>query len=145
MAQTIPPGIYTGPAGVVKLKGKAVVAGMVRSTGGVPLAGVTVVVQDPLGERGDFTDDDGHYEVTDVEPGAVIVRMFYGNEKLETIPVPLFADQRCAIDAVMITRAVEEWIVPHYENPFIHQDTTLGLVWDRGFDWYSFANFMPRR
>src|SRR5262245_58653734 len=65
---------------------------------GAPIAGVTVVAQGPQGEQGDITDDEGRYTITGLVPGAYVVRMFYGNVKVERQNVQVFADKKIQVN-----------------------------------------------
>src|SRR5262245_11547766 len=72
---------------------------------GQALAGVTVVAQGPLGEQGDITDDTGHYTITSLPPGAYVIRLFYGNVKVERQNVTVFADKKIQVNVPMQTKA----------------------------------------
>src|SRR5215813_223486 len=72
---------------------------------GQPLAGVTVVAQGPQGEQGDITDDTGHYNIIGLVPGNYVLRMFYGNVKVERQNVTVFADKKIQVNIPMQTKA----------------------------------------
>ena len=48
-----------------------------------PQAGVTVTLSGPQGEVTDFTDANGHFLVTDLEPGTYVLRAYFGEVKKE--------------------------------------------------------------
>src|SRR5215831_11247439 len=80
--------------------------GVVTDTStGSPLAGVTVVAQGPQGEQGDITDDTGHYDIVGLVPGNYVLRLFYGNVKVERQNVTVFADKKIQVNVPMQTKA----------------------------------------
>src|SRR5215470_9947068 len=73
---------------------------------GKPLAGVTVVAQGPQGEKGDLTDDDGQYTITDLVPGAYVVRFYYGEAKTERPNVDVLANHKTPLSLRMKVEAI---------------------------------------
>ena len=72
---------------------------------GKPLAGVTVVAQGPQAEQAELTDDSGSYTITGLLPGMYVVRMFYGDIKVERQNVQVFADKKIQVNVAVQTRA----------------------------------------
>lgn len=66
-----------------------------------PLAGVTVTVTGPAlqGEQTDFTDAHGHYLITELPPGAYLVRFYFSNVVVERGGIVLNADKTLQVDA----------------------------------------------
>src|SRR5215471_9425226 len=73
---------------------------------GKPLAGVTVVAQGPQGEKGELTDDDGQYTITDLVPGAYVVRFYYGEAKSERPNVDVLANHKATVNLRMNYQAI---------------------------------------
>src|SRR5215813_14620201 len=73
---------------------------------GKPLAGVTVIAQGPQGEKGELTDDDGQYTITDLVPGPYVVRFYFGEAKTERPNVDVLANQKTTIVVRMNVEAI---------------------------------------
>src|SRR5262245_2390358 len=71
---------------------------------GGPLIGVTVVAQGPQGEQADLTDDTGRYNITGLQPGSYVVRMYYANVKVERTNVTIYADKKIQVNVPMQTK-----------------------------------------
>src|SRR5262245_16734820 len=50
---------------------------------GEPIAGATVVVTDDDGEKAEISDENGRYVIDEIIAGRVVVRIFFGNRKVE--------------------------------------------------------------
>jgi hypothetical protein len=97
--------LVAGPASAQDATSGAITGVVTDASTGAPLAGVTVVAQGPQGEQGDITDDTGHYNIVSLPPGAYVVRMFYGNVKVERQNVTIFADKKIQVNVPMQTKA----------------------------------------
>jgi hypothetical protein len=59
-----------------------VVEGRVEDAHGRPLEGVTIVIVGTEGEQAELTDDQGHYRIAGIGPGAHTVAFYYGRAKV---------------------------------------------------------------
>jgi hypothetical protein len=76
---------------------------------GKKLAGVTVTVTSPAmpGEQTEFTDNDGHYIITELPPGEYLVRFYFADINLERPGVFVQADKTLAVNVTMPTQKAE--------------------------------------
>lgn len=68
-----------------------------------PLPGVTVSVSGPAlqGEQIEFTDQRGHYLITELPPGEYVVRFYFGEVKVERVGIVLNADKTLQVNGVI--------------------------------------------
>jgi hypothetical protein len=62
---------------------KGTLRGNVSDLAGQPVVGATVVVQSDEGEQGEITDENGNYVIDEIPAERVIVRIYFGNRKVE--------------------------------------------------------------
>src|SRR5438270_7364854 len=76
---------------------------------GKRLAGVTVTVTSPAlqGEQTEFTDNDGHYIITELPPGEYLVRFYYSNINVERPGVFLQTDKTLSVNIAIPTQKAE--------------------------------------
>ena len=76
---------------------------------GKKLAGVTVTVTSPAlqGEQTEFTDEGGHYIITELPPGEYLVRFYFANINVERPGVFVQADKTLAVNVGVPTQKAE--------------------------------------
>ena len=106
---------------------RAAVTGAIEGTvtdqaSGKRLAGITVTVTSPalLGEQTEFTDETGHYIITELPPGEYMVRFYFGDKNVERPGVNLQADKTLAVNVAFPTQqATVKTYVIHEKAPSV--------------------------
>ena len=105
----------------------AAVTGAIEGTvtdqaSGKRLAGVTVTVTSPAlqGEQTEFTDETGHYIITELPPGEYMVRFYFGDKNVERPGVNLQADKTLAVNVAFPTQqtTVKTYVI-HEKAPSV--------------------------
>ncbi|MCU1278025.1 MAG: hypothetical protein JWM53_1571, partial [bacterium] len=80
---------------------------------GKPLAGVTITVTSPAlqGEQTEFTDEGGHYIITELPPGEYLVRFYFANINVERPGVFVLADRTLAVNVSVPTQKAEVKVI----------------------------------
>jgi carboxypeptidase family protein len=99
---------------LVPTLGRAAVTGSISGTvidqaTGKKLAGVTVTATSPAlqGETTEFTDADGHYILTELPPGAYLLRFYFANLNVERPDVNVQPDKTLSVNVSVPTQKAE--------------------------------------
>ena len=104
---TVAPGAQADKLSAAKstVSGGRITGRITDAATGEALAGVTVVAQGPDGEQADITDESGNYTIAGLSRGTYVVRMFYGNVKVERQNIFVGTNGIAQASAPMQTRA----------------------------------------
>lgn len=104
------------------------------SSGGGPLAGVTVVISGS-GSQTTITEDDGSYRITDLKPGTYLVTFFFGELTIERKNIVVGVNKTTPVfQKINVNAAVQETIVIDDKPPAIDPTTTTqGITIDQEY------------